>query len=219
MTAPASRAGVVIGLTGGIGSGKSTVAGAMADRGAAVIDVDALGREVLEPDGGAYEGVVEAFGPGILAADGTIDRARLAQEVFGGSGRLDELEALSHPAINTALADRLGALDAEVVVLDMAVLAESRLGHVSDGRLYHRVVVVETPVGTRLVRLAGRGMSRQDAIARMESQATDDERRRLADLIVPNGGTMADLQTTIALLWPTVEAWAIQQRSQDQREA
>ena len=115
---------LVVGLTGGIGSGKSTVAELMAELGAAVIDVDGLGREVLEPDGEAFTGVVDAFGPDVLAPDGSIDRAALAAMVFGPGQRLTELEAISHPAINQRLTGLLAEQGGDFVVLDIAVLAE-----------------------------------------------------------------------------------------------
>ncbi len=202
---------LVIGLTGGIGAGKSTVARAFARRGATVIDVDGLGREVLEPAGAAYRGVVEAFGSGVLAADGSIDRAALAAEVFAGeAGRLAELEAISHPAINDALVGRLATEDAPVVVLDMAVLVESRLGRIGGDRVYHRVVVVEAPADVRLARLAARGMSAEDARARLDAQASDAERRALADLVIVNDGDLAQLDAAITTFWPTIEAWQLQ---------
>jgi len=109
---------LVVGLTGGIGSGKSTVAGLLAAHGAEVIDVDALGREVLLQQGGAYDGVVSRFGPAVVRADGEIDRAALARMVFGDQDALDALTAISHPAINGLLRDRVAAGNSrtEVVV-------------------------------------------------------------------------------------------------------
>ncbi|MFV2040328.1 MAG: dephospho-CoA kinase [Acidimicrobiales bacterium] len=201
---------LVIGLTGGIGSGKSTVASLLAIRGAEVIDVDALGRAVLEPDGGAYAAVVATFGEEILDGDGMVDRAALGREVFGAGSRLAELEAISHPAINRNLAKRLEATSAAVVVLDMAVLAESRLGWAGEARLYQRVVVVEAPVPVRLERLVERGMSEKQAGDRMAAQATDEQRRLLADVVIPNAGSIADLENQLDALWPSIEAWALQ---------
>lgn len=201
---------LVIGLTGGMGAGKSTVAGLLAQRGASVIDVDAVGRAVLEPDGGAFAGVVEVFGSGVVGDDGRIDRAALAALVFGGDGRLDELEAISHPAINAVLADEV-ATAVGTLVLDMAVLTESRLGWAGDQRLYHRVVVVEAPMDVRIERLAGRGVAADDARARIASQASDAERRLLADIVLTNDGDLDALQTEVARFAPTLASWEAQE--------
>lgn len=205
---------LVIGLTGGIGVGKSTVAAMFAERGAAVVDVDGLGRSVLAPEGGAHDAVVATFGRGILADDGTIDRARLAHAVFGGGDRLAELEAISHPAINELLVQEIEAAAASgtgPVVLDMAVLTESQLGRVGESTVYHRVVVVEASIDVRIPRLIERGMTEDDARGRMAAQASDLERRRIADLIVPNSGSLDQLADHLGVLWPTVEAWRTQQ--------
>jgi dephospho-CoA kinase len=204
------RRTLVIGLTGGIGVGKSTVSSAMARRGAVVVDVDGLGRQVLEPAGSAYSGVVGAFGETILDEQGRIDRARLAEQVFGSTNRLDELEAISHPAINEELRKFLASTNAPLVVLDMAVLTESRLGWHADSRLYQRVMVVEAPTPQRLERLERRGMAEADVRARIGVQVTDLERRQLADLIVVNDGSVEDLEAELDLLWPTIEAWQTQ---------
>ncbi|WP_419925789.1 dephospho-CoA kinase [Candidatus Poriferisocius sp.] len=196
---------LVVGLTGGIGAGKSTAAARFAERGAAVVDVDAIGREVLAPGGRAERGVVEVFGPGILNADGRIDRGKVAAEVFGRPDRLSALEAVSHPAINAELNSRLQELadggEAEVVVLDMAVLAESRLGQLESGRGYTKVVVVEAPVEVRLARLLERGLSEEQARARMASQATDSQRRALADHVIVNDAGPEDLAAAVDELW------------------
>ena len=203
-------ASLVIGLTGGIGVGKSSVASAMAGYGAEIIDVDSLGREVLEPGGAAHDAVLEVFGETVRADDGGIDRQALALEVFGPRQRLGELEAISHPAINQLLSDRVGASRAAIIVLDIAVLAESRLATTAVGPMYHRVVVVEAPLAMRLPRLVGRGMTVAEAQRRMAAQAGDDERRSLADLVITNDGTLLDLDARIAWVWPTIEAWRVQ---------
>tara|TARA_B100000029_G_scaffold271333_1_gene266439 strand:+ start:202 stop:834 length:633 start_codon:yes stop_codon:yes gene_type:complete len=196
----------IVGLCGGIGAGKSTVAALLADHGAVVVDVDALGHGVLtEPD--VRTAIFEEFGPGVLADDGAIDRAALAAEVFACEGRLADLEAISHPAINRALGRRLDDLEAadrppELVVLDMAVLVESDLGRLDDGRGYGEVVVVEADREVRLRRLTGRGMDRADAEARIASQATDAERRAVADHVLVNDGEERDLAAEVADLFP-----------------
>ena len=185
----------VVGLCGGIGAGKSTVAGLLADRGAVVIDVDALGRNVLT-HGEVRRAVVSEFGDDVLDAEGEIDRAALAREVFSCEGRLTDLEAISHPAIDREIARCLDALSEDppdLVVLDMAVLVESDLGKLADGRGYTEVVVVEAVAEVRLERLVARGMATEDAISRMASQATDADRRSVADHIVVNNADVAAL--------------------------
>jgi dephospho-CoA kinase len=194
------RSVLVVGLTGGIGAGKSTVARLLAKRGAVVVDVDALGRRVLERDRGAYEDVVRRFGRSILAADGRIDRAALAAVVFGDEQALVDLTAISHPAINALLSQRIAACEGEgvgVVVLDMAVLVESDLGR----GLYDNVVVVEAPWELRLARLRGRGLSAAEAEARRDAQATDGERRAIADEVIVNDGDMGGLEGKVERVW------------------
>ena len=196
---------LVVGLTGGIGAGKSTAADRFAELGAAVVDVDAIGREVLAPGGRAEQGVIDAFGPGILDDSGGIDRGKVAAEVFGRPDRLAALEAISHPAINAELDSQLQAMgkggEVGVVVLDMAVLAESRLGQLESGRGYTVVVVVEAPEEVRLPRLVLRGLSEEQARARMASQATDAQRRALADHVIVNDASPDDLAAAVDQVW------------------
>ena len=198
----------VVGLCGGIGAGKSTVARLLAERGAVVVDVDALGRSVLAHDE-VRHAVVAEFGDGVLDADGGIDRAALAREVFSCEGRLADLEAISHPAIDREIARHLEALASDppdLVVLDMAVLVESDLGKLSDGRGYTEVVVVEAHAEVRLERLVARGMAADDARARMAAQATDAERRAVADHVLVNDGDEADLAERVDELIPLLVA-------------
>ena len=196
---------LVVGLTGGIGAGKSTAAARFAELGAAVIDVDAVGRQVLASGGRAEQGVIDAFGSGILDDSGGIDRGKVAAEVFGRPDRLAALEAISHPAINAELDSQLQAMgkggEVGVVVLDMAVLAESRLGQLESGRGYTVVVVVEAPEEVRLPRLVLRGLSEEQARARMASQATDAQRRALADHVIVNDASPDDLTAAVDQVW------------------
>ncbi|MFV0524606.1 MAG: dephospho-CoA kinase [Acidimicrobiales bacterium] len=189
----------VIGLTGGIGVGKSTVAAHLARHGAIVVDCDQLGRDVVVPGGRAHGAVIETFGSGIAAPDGSIDRAALARIVFSEPEQLARLNAVVHPAIDAEIAERITAADDDaVVVLDMAVLTESDLGR---GQ-YQEVLVVEAPREQRLERLIEqRGMSREDAEARMASQATDAERRRIADHVLVNGGDLDRLAADVDSWW------------------
>ena len=204
---------LVIGLTGGIGSGKSTVATLLAERGATVIDVDALGREVIAPGGRAEGQVIVEFGPEITDAEGHIDRAGLARVVFGQPEALTRLTAISHPAINAELADRLDAVRGDecsaesVVVLDMAILVESTLGRGGPEHSYTKVVVVEAPPDLRVRRAVARGMEADDVRARIASQATDDERRAVADAVITNDGDLATLAERVDELWRLVLSW------------
>ena len=205
---------LVIGLTGGIGSGKSTVATLLAERGATVIDVDALGREVIAPGGRAEGQVIVEFGPEITDATGHIDRAGLARVVFGQPEALTRLTAISHPAINAELADRLDAVRGDecsaesVVVLDMAILVESTLGRGDPEHSYTKVVVVEAPPDLRVRRAVARGMEADDVRARIASQATDDERRAVADAVITNDGDLTTLAQGVDELWRLVCGWA-----------
>lgn len=205
---------LVIGLTGGIGSGKSTVATLLAERGATVIDVDALGREVIAPGGRAEGQVIVEFGPEITDAEGHIDRAGLARVVFGQPEALTRLTAISHPAINAELADRLDAVRGDegsaesVVVLDMAILVESTLGRGDPEHSYTKVVVVEAPPDLRVRRAVARGMEADDVRARIASQATDDQRRAVADAVITNDGDLATLAERVDELWRLVCGWA-----------
>ena len=170
-----------------------------------MIDVDAIGREVLAPGGRAEFGVIDVFGPGVLEEGGCIDRSKVAAEVFGRPDRLAALEAISHPAINAELDSRLRVLADEgavgVVVLDMAVLAESQLGQLESGRGYTQVVVVEAPEEVRLSRLLERGLSEDQARARMVSQATNAQRRALAHHVIVNDGTAEELSAAVDQVW------------------
>ena len=196
---------LVVGLTGGIGAGKSTAAARFAELGAAVIDVDAIGRDVLAPGGRAEQGVIDAFGPGITDDRGHIDRAKVAAEVFGRPDRLAALEAVSHPAINAELDMQLQEMgeggEVQVAVLDMAVLTESRLGQLESGRGYTKVVVVEAPEEVRLPRLLERGLTKEQARSRMDSQATDAQRRAIADHVIVNAGTPEELADAVDQIW------------------
>jgi dephospho-CoA kinase len=192
----------VVALTGGIGAGKSTVAAMLAARGAAVVDVDAVGREVAEVGGRAHGAIVARFGAGIVR-DGRLDRGALAAIVFADPAELQALESISHPAINDTLAEVAASSAAEVVVLDMAILVESVLGrwgpNPSDG--YQFVVVIEAPVDVRIARAVGRGMDPSDAERRVRAQAGDEARRAVADVVIVNDGDLATLERRVAALW------------------
>ena len=198
---------LIVGVTGGMGAGKSTVAQLLSARGATVIDVDALGREIIEPGGIAVSSVLDRFGQDVSGTDGGIDRAALASIVFGDEEQLAALEEISHPAINELLDQAVDTIEKpdSIVVYDMAVLVESQLGY-ANRHPYEVVVVVEAPISDRLDRLeTQRGVSRQDALARIESQASDDERRSVAQFVVANGGDLSALEGAVDELWSELE--------------
>ncbi|MGB5759282.1 MAG: dephospho-CoA kinase [Acidimicrobiales bacterium] len=188
----------VIGLTGGIGAGKSTVAAMLAELGATIVDCDELGRLVVEPDGRAYRALVDEFGDGVLQPDGRLDRAALGSIVFNDREALARLNAITHPAIDAEIATLIDAAPGGPIVLDMAVLVESELGR---GQ-YQDVLVVEAPPDTRLTRLkAQRDMAEEDARARIASQATDEQRRAVADHVIVNDGSTDDLAAAVTRFW------------------
>lgn len=185
---------LVIGLTGGIGAGKSTAAARFLAKGATVVDVDALGHVVLAPGGKAHDEVLAAFG--------TVDRRELGAIVFADPAQLERLTAISHPAINLELAEVLaevlaGISDDAVVVLDMAILAESDLGR----GMYTVVVTVEAPVELRVARAVARGMAEADVRRRIAAQASEDERRHLADHVLVNDGDEESLLARVDACW------------------
>ena len=186
-----------VALTGGIGSGKSAVAGLLADRGAVVIDADAIAREVVAPGQPALREIVQRFGPQMLHPDGTLDRGRLAGVVFSDPGDLADLNAITHPRIAARSAELLDAAPRDsVVVYDMPLLVEQ--GAV-DG--WDAIIVVDAPDDVRLERLVSRGMDPSDALRRMAAQATRPERLAAADHVVDNGGDVASLTRQVDSLW------------------
>lgn len=187
-----------VGLTGGIGSGKSTVARQLATLGATVVDADAIAREVVEPGTPALARIRERFGDEILALDGSLDRPALGRLVFGDPSALRDLEAITHPAIWEVTAVRLGAAAQDgIVVHDMPLLVEKEM----TGE-YHLVIVVDASPQTRIERLrATRGMSEEDAQARIAAQADTQSRRRAADIWLDNDGRPQALESAVLGLW------------------
>ncbi|MEM9566029.1 MAG: dephospho-CoA kinase [Actinomycetota bacterium] len=188
----------VVGLTGGIGVGKSTVAAELARLGATIVDCDGLGRQVVEPDGRAYGPLVERFGREVLQPDGAVDRPALGAVVFADEAALADLNAITHPAIDVEIAAAVAAATTPTVVLDMAVLVETELG----AGQYHEVLVVEAPIEVRLDRLKrDRGMPEEAAMARIASQADDEARRAVADHVIVNDGDRAELRDRVDRYW------------------
>jgi dephospho-CoA kinase len=193
---------LILGLTGGIGAGKSTVAELLGRRGAVVIDVDGLGREVIGPGGRGVAAVVARWGEQMHDSAGGIDRAELAKIVFGDEDELLALNNISHPIINEMIDERIDGIGegSQIVVLDMAILVESQLGS-GTRHPYELVATVEAPMAVRLARLEGRGMELADAQARIDNQASDADRREIAQFVVGNGGDMDELRAVVGDLW------------------
>ena len=188
-----------VGLTGGIGSGKSTVACLLKERGAVVTSADEVARAVVSPGSDGLAAVVAEFGEGILAADGSLDRGALGRLVFSDDLRRARLEELLLPLIAAEAWARMDTVPAgQVAVYDVPLLVE---GQMQD--LFDLVVVVEAELEVRLERLAARGMTRDEALARIAVQATDKERRAVADVIVSNSGALEDLRAEVDRLWRT----------------
>lgn len=186
-----------VGLTGGVGSGKSTVAALLAEHGAVVIDADAIAREVVAPGKPGLAAVLERFGAAVTAPDGSLDRAALAAIVFADDAARADLNAIVHPLVGARTAELMAEVPAETVVVhDIPLLVE---GDRAGG--FDVVVVVEADPQTRLRRLERRGLPPSDARARMAAQATDEQRRAAAHEIVANDGDRAALRAEVDELW------------------
>lgn len=191
---------LAVGLTGGIGSGKSAVADLLVARGAVLVDADQVARDVVAPGGPAYQPLIDRFGPGIVAPDGTIDRKALAAVAFADEKSRLELNAITHPAIGVAMIE---ARDAHEGTDDIVVLAIPLLtaAHRDTVRL-HKVVVVDCPTDLALERLlTQRGFERADAEARIRAQISREERVKEADYVLDNSGDRAALDAEVAKLW------------------
>lgn len=191
---------LTVGLTGGIGSGKSAVAAGLAAYGATVVDADAIAREVVEPGTPGLDAVVAEFGERVLTPDGRLDRPRLGEIVFADGDSLNRLNAIVHPLVgerSAQLMEEAVASGVEVVVYDVPLLVENGLGP-----LYDVVVVVDAPDAVRVERVAtNRGMPREQVEARIRAQADRDTRLAAADLVVDNSGTREELDERVAELW------------------
>jgi dephospho-CoA kinase len=194
---------LLVGLTGGIGAGKSTVADLLAERGAVIVDADEVARAVVEPGQPALAKLVDRFGTGILDAEGRLDRTALAKLAFIDDESRRDLEAITHPAINEEFTRRVADAPPDaIVVLDVPLLFESPQAR---KRPYQTVIVVEAPREVRLARLEARGVDRADAEARMAAQAGDEERRTIATYVVDNSGDHASLERRIDEVWADLE--------------
>ncbi|HEX7275864.1 MAG TPA: dephospho-CoA kinase [Acidimicrobiales bacterium] len=191
---------LVVGLTGGIGSGKSTVSELLAERGALVVDTDAVARQVVAPGGPAHDALVRRFGPELAA-----DRRALAGVVFSDPEALADLNAIVHPAVREEVVRRVAELrerGADVVVLAVPLLVETGGAYSLDG-----VVVVDCPEELAVTRLVEqRGMNEVDVLRRMAAQASREERTAAADLIIHNDGSLEDLESQVDETWEWIQA-------------
>lgn len=193
-----------VALTGGIGSGKSTVAGFLAERGAVIVDADAIAREIVEPGQPALEEIVKSFGARVLRPDGRLDRGALAQIVFADPQALARLNAITHPRIATLSAQRLDAVPADaVVVYDMPLLAEQGPAALQG---WDAIVVVDAPEDLRVSRLVARGLSADDAQARVQAQASREARLAIATHVLDNSGSESGLRAQVDALWNGLNA-------------
>lgn len=194
---------LAIGLTGGIGSGKSSVSGLLSERGAVIIDADLIAREVVAPGQPALDELVARFGPSIIGPDGALDRPKLASIAFKDPAALADLNAITHPAVGAEIARRLAEEhDSDhVVVLDIPLLVESGRDNVVG------LLVVDCPVDVALERLVElRGMDREDAARRIAAQASRDERLARADFVIDNSGDLDALRTQVERAWEWISS-------------
>jgi dephospho-CoA kinase len=194
---------LLVGLTGGIGSGKSTVAQLLQGKGARLVDADVAARRVVEPGRPTLRALAEHFGDGILLADGGLDRAGLARIAFASEAGTAALNRITWPAIVDEFTREIDASPPDaIVIVDAPLLAEGGPG---SEREFAAVVVVEAPAEVRLDRLVARGLGRDDAERRMAAQASDDERRVYANYVLDNGGDLVSISRQVDAVWDDLE--------------
>lgn len=191
----------IVALTGGIASGKSTIARRLVEHGAVLVDADALVREVQQPGSPVLDAIAAEFGEDVLLPDGSLDRAALGSRVFGDPDAVRRLNAIVHPAVRTEstrrMQEALAADPAAVVVYDVPLLVEARA---SDP--WQLIIVAHAPAEVRLERLVSlRGMTAEDATARIASQVSDEARLAIADVVIDTAGTMDDTLRQVDALW------------------
>ena len=191
----------LIGLTGNIATGKSEVAQMLAGLGALVVDADKVAHEVMRPGGLAYDAVVQAFGPEILAADGLIDRARLGAIVFRDPAALRRLEAAVHPAVVARVEERIAQARERVVVVEAIKLVEAGIH-----RGYDALWVVTAPRPLQIARLvATRGLTEAEAALRVDAQPPQEEKAALADWVIVNDGHLDELRRKVEAGWEKIQ--------------
>lgn len=189
-----------VGLTGGMGSGKSTVARRFAELGAAIIDADQIARDVVEPGEPALAELAEAFGEGILLDDGSLNRGELAKRAFVSAEKTELLNSITHPRIEQRTEEQFNAAGDAIIVFDSPLLIEMGQSDAQD-----LVVVVHTPVEVRLDRLVeSRGVDREDAKQRIAKQISDDKRLQFADVVLENSGTEEELLHQVDRIWERI---------------
>jgi dephospho-CoA kinase len=199
-----------VGLTGGIGSGKSAVSERLTALGAVVIDADKAARAVVEPGTPGLARVAETFGPGVLREDGSLDRPKLAEIVFADDAARAKLNAIVHPLVRDHMrAAEQSALQESgedaIIVADVPLLAEG-----GSGSEFDLVIVIDVPPELQVERLAARGMPEEQARARMAAQATREQRLAVADIVIDNSGTLEDLDRRVSEVWTSLQARAKQ---------
>lgn len=200
---------LLVGLTGGLGAGKSTVARMLADRGAVVVDADELARRAIDPGTPGFHKVVEVFGDDVLAGDGSIDRQALARIVFEDPEARRALESITHPEVFRLLAEEVERRrdSGDVVVFDAPLIVETGFDAATD-----LLVVVTLDPALQLERVVARGMDRAEAETRIAAQASPEEREARADEVLRNDGDLEDLERQVGALWDRLRREATERR-------
>ena len=215
-----------VGLTGGLGSGKSTAARLFAALGARVLQSDAIGRELMEPGQPIYDGMIAHFGPGVVRPDGTLDRAALARIAFT-EGRVEELNAIAHPLViarQMALTEEIFQREPRAVVMvESALIFETNYGSVDGAgwqKRFDRIILVTAPEEVKIARFVARSSGgkaiseeqraefEEDARRRLAQQISDEQKSALSDYVLTNGGALKELEWQVDQLWPILEAAA-----------
>ena len=190
-----------VGLTGGIGAGKSTVADLFSQKGAVVIRSDELARQVIEPQTPGFQQVIDRFGKDLLNAEGYIDRAKLAQIVFQDDAALKDLENIIHPLVRSKTNQIIDQHTSETIIVnEIPLLLEKKMES-----LFDFLVIVISSEKNRLERLAQRGLTTEQATARMSKQVSDDERKAAADFLIVNDGNLDQLEADVEKIWQTLQ--------------
>ena len=190
-----------VGLTGGIGAGKSTVADLFSQKGAVVIRSDELARQVIEPQTPGFQQVIDRFGKDLLNAEGYIDRAKLAQIVFKDDAALKDLENIIHPLVRSKTNQIIDQHTSETIIVnEIPLLLEKKMES-----LFDFLVIVISSEKNRLERLSQRGLTTEQATARMSKQVSDDERKAAADFLIVNDGNLDQLEADVEKIWQTLQ--------------
>ena len=196
----------VVGLTGGIGSGKSTVSAMLAERGAIIVDADAIVHELQRSGTEVFDQIVETFGPDVIGPDGELDRPKLASIVFADDEQRNRLTSIVWPKVGERVAQALAdAADDAIVVLDVPLMAETPYG---SRRSAQKVIVVDASREAQFAHLAAKGVGAEQAEARMSKQASREDRLKIADHVITNDGSLEDLEQQVDELWKTLVAEA-----------